>query len=233
VCGLYLGRPHGIRVADAVMADVAFNPVDVRLLGAVGEMFDTQRVANLVKQFHRRLLRNARPAGALCPRKRFACDALDACYNPDSFGRIIVRGLWWMDRMGIRAFKLAEWSFIPGPEWNPPDSSLNLQDLVEYPPASIAEVILTYPGMVLQNAGEPTWWDWLANWHDGEETIDIGMSLFETEPESWGGSPLRGHCPAERLLSLWKAIREKFPAVWLHNNECEIHTPESFSELFL
>jgi hypothetical protein len=87
--------------------------------------------------------------------------------------------------------------------------------------------------MILQNAADPTWWDWLAGWQHDQETIDVGMSLFETEPESWGGSPLKGQCSVHRLLSLWESIREKFPAVWLHNNECEIYTPESFRQLFL
>lgn len=132
----------------------------------------------------------------------------------------------------MRAFKLAEWSFIPGPKWDPPDSSLNLHDLIEYPPRDIAVAILAFPGMTVQHPGEPTWWDWLARWHHGEETIDVGMSLFETEPPSWGGSPLQGRCSVQRLLSLWESIREKFPAVWLHNNDCEIHTPESFRRLF-
>lgn len=134
--------------------------------------------------------------------------------------------------MSIRAFKLDEWSFIPGPEEEPPDSSLDLQDLVEYSPREIAEAILSYPGMVLQNPGTSSWWDWLARWHLEEEAIDVGISLFETEPESWGGSPLQGRCSANRLFFLWESIREKLPAVWLHNNECEIHTPDTFRQLY-
>src|SRR4051794_19092917 len=100
------------------------------------------------------------------------------------------------------------------------DSSLNLQDIIEDHPRDIAEAILEFPGMIVQNPGEPTWWYWLATWQHGEETIHVGMSLFETELASWGGSSLEGRCSVQRLLSLWESIRQKFPAVWLHNNEC-------------
>lgn len=134
--------------------------------------------------------------------------------------------------MSSRVFHLDDWFFIPGPTEHPPDSSLDLKELVEYSPGEIAETILSFLGMILQNPGRPSWWDWLARWHLEGESIDVGMSLFETEPESWGGSPLLGRCSANHLLFLWESIREKFPAVWLHNNECEIHTPNSFRQLY-
>src|SRR5262245_26450250 len=116
----------------------------------------------------------------------------------------------------MRSFKVADWSFIPGPELDPPGDSLHLQDVTEYPPQDIAAAILSIPGMRIQNPGEPTWWEWSARWQDGDEVIDVGMSLLngeevldvgasllETEPVSWGGSSLQGACSAQRLLSLW------------------------------
>jgi hypothetical protein len=134
--------------------------------------------------------------------------------------------------MSARVFQLDDWSFIPGPEWDPPTSSVSLQELVEYPPGDIAATILAYPGMKPRNLGTPSWWEWSATWRGGEETIDVGMSLFETEPASWGGSPLKGRCSVDRLLSLWEHIREQLSAVWLHNTDCEIHTPESFRQIY-
>lgn len=128
---------------------------------------------------------------------------------------------------------LNEWSLIPGPLVNPPSSSLRLQDLIEYSPGSLAEAILEFPGMVLQHPAEPSWWSWSAGWEESDRLIGLGMSLFETDPESWGGCPLHGICDLSDILSLWKFIRRRCPAVWMHNSNCEIHTPESFTRLFV
>jgi hypothetical protein len=43
---------HGVRVPDAVVADEAFDPEHVGLLGAIGEVPDTGRLPNAVEEFH-------------------------------------------------------------------------------------------------------------------------------------------------------------------------------------
>jgi hypothetical protein len=48
--GGYLGCSHLLRVADAVEEDVAPDPVDVSLLGAVAVMAHAQQLAYLVEQ---------------------------------------------------------------------------------------------------------------------------------------------------------------------------------------
>jgi len=132
----------------------------------------------------------------------------------------------------MRKFVLSDWSLIPGPACNPPPSSLDLHDFIEYSPSTIAETILAFPGMIAQNHGDPTWWEWSATWRHQEASIDVGMTLFEIEPVSWGGSPLRGGCSVPQMLALWNSVRQKCPGVWMHNSDCEIHTPESFEGSF-
>jgi len=125
------------------------------------------------------------------------------------------------------------WAFIPGPREipDPPASSVTLQDVATYPPKAIARALLAYPGFGLVHAAEPSWWQWRARWERGRSFLLVGMTLFETDPVAWGGSPVSGACEINDLLSLWHALRGQFPAVWLHNNACEVHTPESFAHL--
>ena len=122
------------------------------------------------------------------------------------------------------------WSFIPGRLSDPPESSLDLQELIEYPPESIAAAILAYPGMQLVHPGTPSWWDWRANWENGGRRIELNITLFETEPPAWGGSDLTVFCGAQEILDLWMHLRTSHPAIWLHH-DCNIYTPESFRAL--
>ena len=126
---------------------------------------------------------------------------------------------------------IREWSLIPGPESNPPRDSLGLHGVVEYPPRRIADAFLAFPGMRLENGGDLTWWEWQALWEVDGRFIKVGMTLFETEPVLWGGSPLQGRCEPADVLRLWKAIRIRCPGVWMQNSDCEIHTPESFEKI--
>jgi hypothetical protein len=133
----------------------------------------------------------------------------------------------------MRKIDLDGWALIPGPESDPPASSLTLSNLVEYPPEFVVEAILTaFPEIIVENSGEPSWLDWRAKWKVGDDQIEVGMSLLDTDPVSWGGSSLHGVCTASRFLEAWKKIRQRCPGVWMHNNDCEIHTPETFAELF-
>lgn len=127
---------------------------------------------------------------------------------------------------------LSEWSLVPGPVKNPPTSSVVLHDLMFYAPTTIANAILAFPGMAHQASDKVDWWTWKAAWREGGRRISVGMTLFETDPISWGGSPLEGRCELADILGLWQTIRGQCPGVWMHNTDCEIHTPESFERLF-
>jgi len=126
-----------------------------------------------------------------------------------------------------------DWVFIPGPSEipDPPASSLDWDEIATYPPQAIAQAFLAYPGFSLVHDANPSWWQWRAGWERGQSFLLFDMTLFETDPIAWGGSGVSGCCELDDLLSLWRALRERSPAVWLHNSECEIHTPDSFLRL--
>jgi hypothetical protein len=128
-----------------------------------------------------------------------------------------------------------EWAFIPGPPEipDPPASSLNQNEIAAYPPEAIAQALLAYPGFNLMQKADPSWWQWRAGWERGPCFLLVEMTLFETDPIAWGGSGVSGYCELEDLLSLWRALRERFPAIWLDNSDCEIHTPDSFARLMM
>ncbi len=72
------------------------------------------------------------------------------------------------------------WSFIPGPLSDPPESSLELRELIHYPPESIESAILAYPGMRLVHQATPTWWEWRASWEYGDGRIDLNLTPLKS-----------------------------------------------------
>jgi hypothetical protein len=126
---------------------------------------------------------------------------------------------------------LEDWAFIPGPRDipAPPISSVTLREEIgSYRPGAIAAFFLSYPGFRLLHPAEPSWWQWKAAWESPSGFISVSMTLFDDAEKTWGGSDLKVRCHSDDLLELWRKMRERFPAVWLHNPDCEIHTPESF-----
>jgi hypothetical protein len=128
---------------------------------------------------------------------------------------------------------LSSWSLVPGPEFDPPPDSLGQYEVAQYSPDDIAAAILLITGFGLQHPAEPTWWEWKARWDYSKRWIEVGMTLFDVEPLAWGGSPLSGKCMLSDIMRLWLTLRTQFPAVWMHNAQCEFHTPESFPEAVL
>lgn len=89
---------------------------------------------------------------------------------------------------------------IPGPaELAEPINSQDLQDIAVYSPAAIAEAILSFPGMTLLQTPTPSWWEWRGRWESGGEFIEVGMTLFEDEAQSWGGSPMTADCSLDAI----------------------------------
>jgi hypothetical protein len=126
-------------------------------------------------------------------------------------------------------FVTSGWTFIPGPEtFREPLYSTSISEIAEYSPDSIASAILSFPDTSLIRRAEPSWWEWRARWQKEARFIEIGFSLFETEPAFWGGSELKADCLVSDLLALWLTIRSSHPAVWLHSPDGRVYTPDSF-----
>lgn len=125
---------------------------------------------------------------------------------------------------------LQDWSLVPGPHDHAPSSSLNLHEITLYAPELVAEAILALPGMKLAHRADPTWWDSSARWEQDGRWIEVGITLFDTIPPAWGGSGLEGICELADLLDLWAVVRSRVPASWMHNTNCDIHSPESFKQ---
>jgi len=122
-----------------------------------------------------------------------------------------------------------DWSIIPGPaQLSQPMSSVDLQEVATYSAAEIAESLLDFPGMQLVQAATPTWWTWRARWESGRDFIEVGMTLFDDEARSWGGSPLRADCAIDAITALWSHLLLRHRGVWLHDSACRVHTQDSF-----
>lgn len=120
------------------------------------------------------------------------------------------------------------WSFIPGPaDLVQPINSQDLQDIPLYLPDAIAESFLRFPGMQLVHLPTPSWWEWLARWESNSDFIEVGMTLFDGEQQSWGGSPIQANCSLHAIQSLLSHLRSRHSGVWLHDPECVIHTERS------
>jgi predicted phosphoadenosine phosphosulfate sulfurtransferase len=105
----------------------------------------------------------------------------------------------------------------------------DLHDIELYPAAAVADSFLGFPGMRLLNPSTPSWWDWRARWESGRDFIEVGMTLFEAEVPTWGGSPISADCTFGTFDKLWSHIQLQHEAVWLHDDDCTIHTHDSFT----
>lgn len=134
----------------------------------------------------------------------------------------------------MAAVELKGWSFIPGPKVARaiPALSTDIRDIALYPIAAVAAAFLEIPGFHLLHPAEPTWYDWKSRWERESHQLFLGMSQFEDPVRSWGGSEFSALCEVSDVLSIWRTIQKRFPRVWLHNQDCEIHSPESFARLY-
>jgi hypothetical protein len=109
-------------------------------------------------------------------------------------------------------------------------SSVDLHDIEFCSAESIAKAFLSFPGARLIHRAKPSWWEWRGRWESGADFIEIDMSLFDDEGESWGGSAIMADCSVDQIDALWSHLQSENPAVWLHDPECMIHTHASFRE---
>jgi hypothetical protein len=129
-----------------------------------------------------------------------------------------------------RFVSYGKWALVPGPAtMTHPLDSQSVQDLALYQAVDIAESLLSFSGMTLSHGPEPTWWGWRANWGSGQDFIEVDMTLLEErEPIVWGGSSLLADCAVETVELLWSHLQARHAGIWLHDENCVMHTHESF-----
>jgi hypothetical protein len=122
----------------------------------------------------------------------------------------------------------SHFALVPGPRsFEEPFHSYCVNEIAEYAPESIADTLLSIPGIRVLHAAEPSWWEWEAVWEEGDRMILLGMTLFE-DSGYWGGTKLECDCTLADILNLWVAVRINHPSVWLHGDDCRVYTPQSF-----
>jgi hypothetical protein len=134
----------------------------------------------------------------------------------------------------MAAISLDRWAFIPGPAatGTVPFLSTEVTDTALYPIAEVAEAFLQIPGFRLIHPAHPTWYDWKSCWERQSHHLLLGMSQFEDAERSWGGSEFAAVCEVSDVLAILRILQKRFPRVWLHNQDCEVHNAESFAQRY-
>ena len=132
-----------------------------------------------------------------------------------------------------RAFRLDEWSIIPGPaSILPPFDSQDIQEIAAYSPSSVAAVVLDLDGAELALFDGTDWWTWSARWSCGSDYIDLEMTLLDEPEISWGGFGVSGTGSATQLLKLYDLFKIDIDTAWLHDSECGLYTSQTFAAEF-
>jgi hypothetical protein len=121
------------------------------------------------------------------------------------------------------------WSLIPGPVLlAQPMNSQDLQDIEPYSPADMAASFLSFRETRLLHQATPSWWDWRARWESESHFIEVNMTLFKDEAQSWGGLRITADCSNDEIEALWSHLQTRHRGIWLHGPDCIIHTHDSF-----
>lgn len=135
----------------------------------------------------------------------------------------------------MSSFANHTWAFVPGPPGleGMVMSHMMEDEPAEYSPGDFAKAFMAVSGAELVKSSSPDWWSWKAAWIGDEDAFEVGMTLFETSPPHWGGSPIEGATSAREVLSAWRTLARTLPGVYLHNEDCEMFTLEAFEARFL
>ena len=129
-----------------------------------------------------------------------------------------------------KAFDGQSLAFIPGPEnvdWI--EDSQSIEFFEDYSPFAVKNGFLAHPNISFEGIVDEIN-TWRFRWSGGDRFICLNMTTFDgTNDSSWGGSNLiETNCLYSDILSLWLAIREKFPAIWLHDEDCNVYSGRAF-----
>jgi len=127
---------------------------------------------------------------------------------------------------------------LPEPAWSFADDWLSEEI---YTPDEIVAAIVAVPNTLLTHEAVPTWDAWNARWQVNDHYIDFDIQACPIDVDNplrpgltmyWGGSKFATRCTVEEIVQVWQTIQRHCPAVWLHNTDCRMYSPESFAEAF-
>ncbi len=123
-------------------------------------------------------------------------------------------------------------SIVAGPgKLEQPFSSVALNEIAEYEPPEVSKIISNYPGITINNPGQPQWWDWKATLNKDDISLSLSMTIFERESKVFCSLTCEGMCEAKILVDLIYYLKNNgFPSVWFHNQNTEMFTPENFQQ---
>ena len=132
---------------------------------------------------------------------------------------------------GRRFVSDGDWALVPGPAaLAPPFLSTHVQDIARYSPKAVADALLAMAGVEPMHGPLEDWWGWEAGRAaDAPDFLRFRMTLFEGPEPAFGGFSLCASCDVDDLLAIWRALRENFPALWLHAPDCRMMSPETFA----
>ena len=130
-----------------------------------------------------------------------------------------------------QVFKIEQWSIVPGgTSIRPPYHSTDLDAAVSYSLEDVAAAILCIPGVERVRGPGPDWSSWRARWRSGNAVIDVEMTTWDAPDGGlgWGGSSVSGSADSSALARFYSQLHHLLPCTWLHNDNCELHTAETF-----
>src|SRR3954452_21176089 len=129
-------------------------------------------------------------------------------------------------------FDATGWMFAAGPaDMVRPTQTTDCFDVVEHRLVDVADALLSFPGVRLTHAAEPSWAGWQADWRDSDPRLALGMIPFYADV--WVNTTLSGRCTVGQLLAMWAHLLSRQRGIWLfHARVSEVlDTPASFIEL--
>ena len=125
-------------------------------------------------------------------------------------------------------------SIVAGPAWlEQPFSSVALNEIAEYEPSEVSKIISNYPGITINNPGQPQWWDWKATLKQDDTYLSLTMTIFEGESKVFCSLNCEGMCEVKILVDLIYYLKNNgFPSVWFHTQNTEMFTPENFRQRY-
>lgn len=124
---------------------------------------------------------------------------------------------------------------VPGPRSTSEvslSSDSELSEIVQLDPATVAEVLLTIPGISCSSTADPASWDWEAILAASDMTMRIVMTLLESDERGpfWGGFALHGRVSVDELWRVAQELRARLGSIWIHDASCMMRTPDAFRE---